>query len=486
VSARRTALVLAAGLVGLAAAGCAHYPVNEPLTRWDPAAGYRFGALDAGEANTDSLFVCLSFSGGGTRAAAFAYGVMRALRETAIVWNGRPTTLLAEVDCISSVSGGSFTAAYYALFRDELFEKFEPDFLKRNITRELVARALNPASWFRLASRHWSRIDLAAELYHETVFRRATFGALVAARRRPFVILNATNVQNGTRFEFTQSQFDFLGSALDSYPVARAVAASSAFPFLLNPLTVKAYGRPPGFVLNDEYTTALRDFHLSPVRHHWASPQVDYLDPGRVRYVHLLDGGLADNIGLRSLHRAYAATDGFLFERARAGRPPIQRLVIIAVNARTDPDDASSLSARPPGIVDVALKTATVSMENFSFETVETMRTLAREQETVARAYADCARRLATECQPPVQLPPLQPAFTPCVIEVSFDAIADEAERRRFRNLPTTFDLPADTVDALVGIGAVLLRQSPYFASLVQALGGSATGEAARPDARCE
>jgi NTE family protein len=257
----------AALAVALLAAGCACYPLNEKMTQWDRTQGYRFQTLDADAGNSDSLFVCLSFSGGGTRAAALSYGVMRALANTSIVWRGHPTTLLAEVDCISSVSGGSFTAAYYGLFRDEFFQTFEPNFLKRNITRELIWRTLNPVNWLRLASPWFSRIDLAAEPYDETVFRNATFQALIESRRRPYIVLNATNMRNGVGFQFTQDQFDFLGSRLDSYPVARAVAASSAFPFLLSPLTVKAYGKAGGFEPNDEYSTALQDFHLSPLRY---------------------------------------------------------------------------------------------------------------------------------------------------------------------------------------------------------------------------
>lgn len=471
-------------LIASISTGCAHYPINDPLTVWKADTGYRFGALEPGPGNSDSLFVCLSFSGGGTRAAALAYGVMKELRNTKVVWHGNPTTLLSEVDCISSVSGGSFTAAYYALFRDELFENFERDVLKRNITNELIGRALNPINWIRLASPYFSRIDLAAELYDETVFRKATFKSLINARRRPFVVLNATNMRNGIRFEFTQSQFDFLGSSLDTYPIARAVAASSAFPFLLSPLTVQAYGPPSGFQLNEEYTTSMQDFNLSPARYHWARPQLEYLDQSRVRYVHLLDGGLADNIGLRSVQRASEATDGFIFGR-RGTAAPIERLVIIAVNAKTDPTDASSLSARAPGIVGVGLKTATVSMENYSFETVQTTRERALNDETVTRMYEDCGRRLGA-CEPPQQLPPL-PMFKTCVIEVSFEAIKDEKLQRRFLDLPTTFDLPASTVDELIAMGGTLLRQSPYFASLVRTLGGRVTdGAESSSPARCD
>jgi len=476
-------LAALAVLASLAAAGCAHYPVNPPLARWDKDAGYRFAALEPGAGNSDSLFVCLSFSGGGTRAAALAYGVMKELRRTAIVWKGQPTTLLAEVDCISSVSGGSFTAAYYGLFRDELFTSFEQDFLKKNVTRALIGRALNPFNWPRLASPYWSRIDLAAELYDETIFRGATYRTLIDARDRPFVVLNATNMRNGVRFEFTQDQFDFLGSSLDTYPVARAVAASSAFPFLLSPLTVRAWGPAPGFQMHDEYTTALKDFDLSPVRYHRARPQVDYLDQSRVQYVHLLDGGLADNIGLRSVERAAQATDGFIFRR-RGTDAPIERLVIVAVNARTDPDDDSSLSARAPGIIGVGMKTATVSMENYSFETVQAARQRADNEATVTRMYEDCARLLG-ECVPPRLLDP-RPTFKTCVVEVSFEAIKDDAERRRFLNLPTRFDLPAADVDAVVEMGATLLRRSPYYASLVRTLGGTVPDGPAASDAECE
>ena len=94
----------------------------------------------------------------------------------------------------------------------------------------------------------------------------------------------------------------------------------------------------------------MKDFDLSPARYHWARPQIEYLDQSRVKYVHLLDGGLADNIGLRSLQRASEATDGFIFGR-RGTITPIERLVIIAVNAKTDPEDTSSLSAQAPGIL---------------------------------------------------------------------------------------------------------------------------------------
>ena len=125
--------------------GCVTYPVNPPLTQYDPQSGYRFENLTALE-NSDSLFVILTFSGGGTRAAALSYGVLEKLRDTRIQWEGKERRLLDEVDVISSISGGSFTAAYYGLFGDELFdqEKYQKVFLYRNIKSDLIVSMFNP------------------------------------------------------------------------------------------------------------------------------------------------------------------------------------------------------------------------------------------------------------------------------------------------------------------------------------------------------
>src|SRR6266516_2523511 len=84
-------------LLALLLAGCAHYPVNAPLTHATPETGYRFTNLSHTN-NSDSLFVVLAFSGCGTRAAALSYGVLEELAKTQIVWEGKRGRLLDEVD----------------------------------------------------------------------------------------------------------------------------------------------------------------------------------------------------------------------------------------------------------------------------------------------------------------------------------------------------------------------------------------------------
>ena len=458
-------------LVSLVALGCAHYPVNAKLDRYQPQVGYRFPAFRPDDP-ADQLFVCLSFSGGGTRAAALAYGVMAELKRTEVTWNGNKIRLLDEVDCISSVSGGSFTSAYYGLFGEDLFKDFYDRFLIRDIQGDLIARMVLNLPW--LASPYWSRIDVAGELYDQTVFAGKTYQALVDSRRRPFVILNATDMVTGEHFEFTQNQFDFLGSDLTTYKVGRAAAASSAFPFAFTPLTLVNHAplSGDGWPLL-EYTNALQDFYADPRRWLWADHQRTYLD-GTRPYIHLMDGGLSDNIGLRSIERAYRATDGFIAQRINNGST--RRFVAIVVNAGTQGADTLSASGSAPGLLAMALATADIAMENYSFDTVELMRSQLRERIQAELDLAACQAALATHCPAAPKLPTFPVVVRTCVVEVAFEAIKDPARREYFLRLGTNFHLPKKDVDALIEIGGQLLRDSPGFKRLLDSLAREAAG----------
>ena len=79
---------------------------------------------------SDKLFLILAFSGGGIRAASLSYGVLEALDQVEIpapkgISNPQEEparhTLLDEVDLITGVSGGSFTASYYGLHGRDTF-----------------------------------------------------------------------------------------------------------------------------------------------------------------------------------------------------------------------------------------------------------------------------------------------------------------------------------------------------------------------------
>jgi NTE family protein len=450
--------------------------LNAQLERYNTSVGYRYSTLSA-EGNDDRLLVILAFSGGGTRAAAFSFGLLEALRDTRYTSERGPRRLLDDVDVIASVSGGSFTAAYYALFRERLFDEFPAAFLHRDIQGELIGRALWPPNWVRLARTDFDRINLAAQLYDQTVFQGKTFGDLLRQPRRPYIIVNATDMTLGRRFEFTQDQFDLLCSDLSSFKVADAVAASSAFPGLLSPLTLRNFseGNPCGWKPPTWLTDADRPDN-PPMRYLHARDLLSYQaqEPGRRRpWIHLLDGGLADNIGLRGPYIALSSQDSGWSVLTRINQRRVNRVVVISANAKTKKRADWDARQAAPGLLSVLGLVASGPMDNYSLDTVQLIRDFFEERAQQVASAESCRQELLDTCGR---------ATTPVVrhvdwypMELAFDRIADPALRDCLEALPTSFTLPEPTVRLLRQAAAVLLQRTPEFTQLMQALDGTWT-----------
>ena len=132
-------------------------------------------------------------------------------------------TLLEEIDVISSVSGGSFTSAYYCLYKDRLFEDFKDRFLYYPVQQQLILRLLSPFNLYRVLSSWYGRGDLAAQYYDKLLFEGATFGDL-QFRNAPLLFIQATDMVDGNCFGFTPYQFDLICSDLAEFPISRAVS----------------------------------------------------------------------------------------------------------------------------------------------------------------------------------------------------------------------------------------------------------------------
>ena len=442
--------------------GCAHYPINAELDVQDSNAGYRFKNL-APTGNAASLFVILTFSGGGTRAAALSYGVLEKLRDIEIEWKGQSRRLLDEVDVISSVSGGSFTAAYYALYGDGIFEDFETRFLKKNIQGALTKRLFYPTNWFRLASPTYNRIDMAAEFYSEHIFDHGTFNNLIENGRRPYILINATDMGLGSRFEFTQDQFDPICSNLAKFDIARAVAASSAFPVLLSPVTIKNYAGTCAYQEPEWAENAMQDKYVAPRRFNSALTVRSYQNITQRPFIHLIDGGVADNIGLRGPYHALASTDSPWSVLRMINLEQVEKVLVIVVNSKTDPDTKMNQKESAPGWKDVLMSVATHPMDNYSFETVELLlesfKQWKKDYETV-----ESFKEIIKAIDPRYELlndPLFKVDYYAAII--GFDMIEDEEERHFFKNLPTTFKLPLETIDRLRDVASRLLCKSKAF-----------------------
>ena len=287
--------------------GCASRPINLPIAQVDPNSGYRPHLLIQKRQNNDPhTFFVLSFSGGGTRAAALSYGVLEKLRRTEVIVSGHRRRLIDEVDLITGVSGGSFTALSYALYGDRLFSEYEERFLKRNVQGALTWRILNPFNWWKFIGGTAGRSELAAEYYDEILFEGATFGDLLD-RQGPVAIATGTDLSTGSRLAFFQNDFDLLCSDLNKIRLSRAAATSSAVPIALSPVTFNNYGGNCGY----QYPAWVRSVADPENRSRPAGRAVQryremqsFQNSKDRPYIHLVDGGVADNIGVRGVLEA--------------------------------------------------------------------------------------------------------------------------------------------------------------------------------------
>jgi NTE family protein len=451
--------------------GCATRPINPPITQIDPSAGYRFETRQARDLNKDNL-VILAFSGGGTRAAAFSYGVLEFLRRTEVVGpGGDRVRLLDAVDIITGVSGGSFTALAYGLYGDKLFDDYEQRFLKRNVQGEIVARTLSPTNWAKLGSTGWGRSELAAELYDEILFNGATFGDLDRGRG-PLILASATDISTGSRFVFNQRVFDIVCSDLNAVPLSRAAAASSAVPVVLSPVTINNYGGTCASITPDWAKPFIYSENPPrPAARAIRSLQAEenFRDSVHRPYLHLVDGGVSDNVGMRAVLDALEILEA-LYD---AGLPsPIEsarRIIVISVNSLSSPPTNWDESEAPPGSLEILLKAAGAPIDAFSFETIELLRDTAARWQTLRRIRNSPA--FAANQDPAVAAALRVPPAEIYAIDVSFPRLKDKAELDYLNQQPTSFVLPPEAVDRLRAAAGTIMMDSPEFQRLLKDVG---------------
>jgi len=413
--------------------------------------------------NSEDLLLYLTFSGGGTRAAALSYGVLEALKKTNIVIDGKKHNLLDEIDAISAVSGGSFTAGYFGLFRDRIFEDFESKFLKKNIQGALFrSMFFNPVNWVRLLSPKFDRSDLASEYYNKHVFEGGTFGD-IAARKGPMILINATDMISGIRVAFTQDAFDVICLDLQSFPVARAVAASSAVPILLTPITLRNYAGSCGFEVSEELKVVLQERDISKRQFHLLNNAAPYLDADKKPYIHLVDGGVADNLGIRAALDRVLRSGDFWSTLKSAGLENTHKVVFIVVNAEKEVSSKWSFFGEPPPFSAMLESYSSIAITRYNFETVMLL------QENFNRWTKELQENRCGE-MPVSTEPGACGDIQFYLIEIKFDALKDETEREYFKQLPTSFELVSEDVDKIREVAERLLNKSKKFQKLLQDL----------------
>lgn len=441
----------------------AQYPLNPKLefkVRDNP-----FRSKLVSPSKSDELFLILAFSGGGIRAASLSYGVLEALDRVEVPApkgiqsaDNAPTrhTLLDEVDLISGVSGGSFTAAYYGLHGRDAFRGYREKVLLQNLQSGLLWGLINPVNWVRLWSPRFGRSEMAQEYYDYMIFHGATLGDL-ASGKGPAVIILATDATDGIVFPFIPRQFALICSDFEKFPLARAVAASAAFPGPLTPIILKNYAgqcdhRVPAWITN-----ALTKPDPTSRVYYNAVMTKTYLEPDTKPYIHLIDGGVSDNLGIRGIMETIAAQGGIRDTLKEEKLAKTRRVVFIIVDAQTREKSRWRLIDEIPGLGAILGASSTIMINKYNFETIDLLRRYAGEW-----TYEDEAAE-----KKPIEI---------YIIHVAFASLPDKAEREYFQGIPTALKLPAEQVDKLREVAGKLLYSQGSFNKLVKDLGGKMPG----------
>lgn len=456
---RPSAIVLALAAVILSACTSLRAQQNLPLTAATEGPAYRITTIP--DDTSPELFVALAFSGGGKRSSAFGYGVLTGLRAITVDYGSGPRPLTAEIDVVTGVSGGSFTASAFALQRDALFETYENEFLKYDLNAEIFGMYLLPWHWDWALNPNWGSNDEMARVYDELLFKGRTYGDL-ARLGRPFLGVQATDFANETPFIFSQDTFDWICSDISSMPIARAVAASNGFPILFSPISLRNHAsnpeascRRPHWV--DEYA-GIED-ELSR-RRHLAQLAQNYMTKRESSYVHLLDGGVSDNLALRGLVQLMApATENASAEPERLKR--VRHVLIVSVDGQAEPDRKLSEVPYLDSIFRILGAVTSTAIDRYGFET------LIHAREMTERLASGIARR---DCPMGSNGEPLPcRGVTPHFAHVSLRDLADGEARARLAAIPTGLTISDPDVDALIAAGrdAVLCdsEMRTFFAS---------------------
>lgn len=357
----------------------------------------------------DRNFVALAISGGGSRAAIFGAAVMFELQRYG---------LLEHVDLVSCVSGGCLTAAYYALSCDDPADlatcpqttngaqryTWREDELYPLLERRLLWRWFGNWFWpnnvLKFWFTHFDRTDIMAEtlsnnLYDYSILANNQFRFRDLSPARPNLAINATDVTTGAKakfhFTFTPEKFREMQSDLDRYPIANAVMASASFPGAFNYVT-------------------LRDFHNE-------------------NYIHLLDGGTYDNLGLNAIRTAMKPT-----VNEKSG---VENRVVIVIDAYMGLENDMAKKAEMRNWTDYIVD------RNF-FVAYDTLLTSLR------ATQIDLAKDLLSKYQG-------------TLLHISWEKLDDDPEHawlaNRLNRIPTSFNISAKNAERLRQAAKILVQK---------------------------
>lgn len=448
----------------LVSCGAWNQPINTPQNTSENAREPVFGGSTA---SRDDLLIGLAFSGGGTRASSFSYGMLKALQD-ATASSSDPDGLLRHVGLVTGVSGGSVTAAYFGLHGPRGMASYRQKYLIQNAEKYMSTSVWNPVTLSRGLSGGVNSRETFARFLDESILGNATFRDLWA-KNHATTWINASDVANNTPFLFSQETFDALCSNLADLPLSEAVAASAAFPLVFSPITLEVHQDGCNYKEPDWLTSARFNPEATSAMRAYGKTLETYRDPSKVKYVKLLDGAITDNFGTTGLSMARAKSQTPFGPLSEKQAVRLTRMLFLVANAGVQQDYSWTKKIEGPGGVHMGLAIANASMgsatrvgydvlrltlDQYSEELVEWRCALPDQRVQELRGNLD-----GWDCK----------NLKLFVGQVSFEEL-DPARQDQLSTVPTRLRLEVEQVDLVIKAGVDATRLNPDFNGFLNAI----------------
>ncbi len=322
--------------------------------------------------------------------------------------------------------------------------------MQQDVQKVLINGLLNPLNWFKFFSTGFDRTELAIDYYDKTIFNGATFSDF--RKDMPFIQINATDLSSGQPFIFKQEYFNLLCSDLSQYKVSRAVTASSAVPVAFAPITLKNHAQCESAnsdmtLIDNEDNEDNEDFRLTSMKEALAR----YLDKDSVKYVHLVDGGISDNLGVRALYDTVNLMGGASGILKKMDQSPPEYIVVIVVNAAVSPIRKMDGLPDEPALADQIDAVSSAQIDRYTLESIQLVK------DSLSVWSKELSKNSGKEVKP-------------FFIQIDFDGIEDSDKNILVNTVSTSLALPSEQVDGLRKAARELLLQSAGFQELLSEL----------------
>lgn len=434
-------------LLSLSLVACAS-PANQPsnLRRSLTTSATRsFASIN----ESGSTAVVVALSGGGARSAAFGYGVLSALaQQRAPDHAGR--MLADEIVAVAGVSGGGILAAHFALHGAQGLPAFRRDFLDQD-PEGALRTSLTPVNLLRGYRGGVNDLSGLGNWLDTHLYRGATLGDLDQPGR-PKLLLHATELYNRTPFPFDRDSFRAICSDYEAFPLAHAVAASSAVPVLFSPVVLENFN-PTCPTAGDSTPSHER----SAFAGHVEASQARYVHEPELHYLKLLDGGLVDNLAVRNLIRAMNQPAPALISASAIQR--LRRVIVIVADASMRVGGEMSQAIDGPNAPETITASVDAMIDNASRASLDAL-------DREAAGWRD--RLVRWRCALVASRPGCR-QLQLTIVRLSLSDLQSSTDRNRILQMHNKLTLKAEEVDFLADLGRRILSANPNYRRAIDA-----------------